>query len=878
MADKVKIEIGGDASGAEATIKDLEKAYFKAFDKMAGKAEGTSDEVTKSFQKMGLRTEKSIKESSAKAKKDFEKIRDSGVASANDIRRAHNLMTAKLKKNSRELSTSSKKIGDIFRNIKGTIIAATIAAAGFFGVKVFGEAIKFESALLDLQKVMSSTEGDAKQFTAVSEELAKKFGVSSAEVLQGAANFKQAGFSLQEAFQLQEQALKLVVAGDLEAAEAAELLVSTLKGFEAPASEAARLTDVLNEVSNKYATNLQQLAIGMAEVSPIAKLMGFTFEETAGLLTPIIEIFRSGSESAQGFRTGLLKLIDDAEPVRQALHSLGVDQRDLVNKSMRSGKDIVEDVAAAFIGLEENQKLVFATQLVGIRQAAKMVQVFDGLSKTTEITNVALKAQGSINKEVNIRLASTAVKGKKAAQSFNIMAKTVGNILLPVWNSLLDVAIVTFDVLAKGFVATKNFIDSLPDFTRFVIPFLGLIKKSKEQVQQTKDLVKANDAFEESEKEVKKKVEATSKAFEERRKLRQEDAQNASDAASEELAAVTLTLTAQQEKNKVIKDSIQSVKASLRELERELTSASSFTEKVLDSIAKSQKTIAQQGLDPLEKLLDNLERAQADFRLAVKAESAGNTEEARELTLSAVEAANAILEVQKGAAEGSEVTTSELTRATRQADMLVASAVKFSQTMEQAAKDAIPPVQEELAGLEADLKAGQDQLTVLKESIKIATVEAETLKAVLSQDTTATHTQVINTINTGGAAPNIPGFSTGVKLPGYGGGDKILARLEAGERVIKKEAVRNLEGLGGRAMIALQKGDVRGLVESLPAYREGGKVEAPSQSQSPIGTTNVNLSLGNKSFPMEARKSVADEFAEEIKSINIVRSRKPNPF
>jgi TP901 family phage tail tape measure protein len=875
MADKkVDIEIGGDTTEARASIKDLEQSTKKSFEKMSTSAEVSADEVSKAYKRAGIRTEKAIKDSSAKAKRDFEKIKNSGVASANDIKRAHNAMTEKIKKNNRELRTSSKRISDIFKNIKGTIIAATAAAAGFFGVKVFGEAIKFESALLDLQKVMSDSEGQASQFTEVSEELAKKFGVSSAEVLQGAANFKQAGFDLQEAFQLQEQALKLVIAGDLEAAEASELLVSTLKGFQAPASEAARLTDVLNEVSNKYATNLQQLAIGMAEVSPIAKIMGFTFEETAGLLTPIIEVFRSGSESAQGFRTGLLKLLDDAVPVTNALADLGVDQKEL-NGNMRSGKDIVEDVAVAFRGLDENQKLVFATQIVGIRQAAKMVQVFDGLAKTTEITNVALNAQGSINKEVNVRLTSTAIKGKKAAQSFSIMAKNLGNILLPVWNKLLDVAIVTFDVIGKGFTATKNLIDRLPNFTRFINPLLFLTKASKKNTEQTKELIKANDDFVESEEKIKKQLEESSKAFDERKRLRIEDSQAAVDAADKELASVSASIEAQQAKNKTIRDGIRAVKENLSELERELDRAQSFTEQVLASIAKSQKTIAQAGLDPLERLVDDLDRAREDFKQAVKEGAEGNIEKARELTLSAVEAANRILEVQKGAAAESEVTSGELTRATDQAERLQEAARKFAVEMQTSAEGAIPAVREELASLEGDLVAGKDTLATLKADLKVAQSQADTLKETLERDTTATHTQVINTVNTGGGGAKIPGFSTGVKLPGYGGGDKILARLEAGERVIKKEAVRNLEGLGARAMSALHKGDIKGLVDSLPAYQQGGKVEAPAGSSK---TTNVNLNLGNKTFPMSARESVADEFAQEIKSINVVRGRKRNIY
>lgn len=875
MAEKkVNIEIGGDTSSAKASIKDLENSTKKSFEKMSTEAEVSADEVSKAFKSAGIRTEKAIRDSSKKAKRDFEKIKNSGVASANDIKRAHNAMTAKLKKNNRELSTSSKRISKIFTNIKGAIIAATAAAVGFFGVKVFGEAIKFESALLDLQKVMADSEGQASQFTEVTEELAKKFGVSSAEVLQGAANFKQAGFDLQESFQLQEQALKLVIAGDIEAAQAAELLVSTLKGFKAPASEAARLTDVLNEISNKYATNLEQLAIGMAEVSPIAKIMGFTFEETAGLLTPMIEVFRSGSESAQGFRTGLLKLLDDALPVTNALADLGVDQKEL-NGSMRSGKDIVADVAQAFRGLEENQKLVFATQLVGIRQAAKMVQVFDGLAATTQITNDAMKAQGSINREVAIRLASTAQKGKKAAQSFNIMAKNLGNILLPIWNKLLDVAIVTFDVMAKGFNATKRFIDGLPDFTRFLIPFLGLIKATKEQKESTKELVKANEDFEKSEEEIRKTLEAGAKAFDERRRLRIEDSQAAVDASNVELSAVALTIEAQETKNKVIKDGINAVKKNLSELERELDRAQTFTEKVLASIAKSQKTIAQAGLDPLEKLVDDFDRAREDFRKAVKEGTTGNIEKARALTLSAVEAANKILELQKGASAESEITSSELTRATEQAERLQKAAQRFAVEMQTSAEGAIPAVKEQLAGLEADLVAGKNTLSVLKVSIGVAQAQANKLKETLERDTTSTHTQVINTINTGGGSPKVPGFSTGVKLPGYGGGDKILARLEAGERVIKKEAVRNLEGLGDRAMTALHKGDIKGLVDSLPAYQEGGKVTSPEGSGK---TTTVNLNLGDKTFPMKANERVADDFSQEIKSINVVRGRKRNVY
>jgi TP901 family phage tail tape measure protein len=96
--------------------------------------------------------------------------------------------------------------------------------------------------------------------------------------------------------------------------------------------------------------------------------MGFSMEETAGILTPVIEIFRSGDEAAVALKTGLLKLIDDTKPVQEALASIGVSQTD-ANGALRSGKDILLDVSKAFQTLDEDQKLFVTQQLVGIEQA-----------------------------------------------------------------------------------------------------------------------------------------------------------------------------------------------------------------------------------------------------------------------------------------------------------------------------------------------------------------------------------------------------------------------------------------------------------------------------------------------------------------------------
>ncbi len=357
------------------------------------------------------------------------------------------------------------------------------------------------------------------------------------------------------------------------------------------------------------------------------------------------------------------------------------------------------------------------------------------------------------------------------------------------------------------------------------------------------------------------------KRSKERQDFLQKEEKLIADNLKVKLAAIEEGNTAQKAQNDLLKKSITETKQELRELEAEVKRAADFNQTILDEIAESQKRRDQAGFDPLEKLVDDLKRAEEQFEQASEERTAGNVERARELTLSAVQAANAILEVGKGADKESEVSTQELSKAQFEAGKLVQHAKDFAVEMQSAAEDAIPAVEEKIINMENALKVGKETLKGVKDAIAEATREAGALKAKLSEDTTATHTQVINTVNAGGTSA--PGMDTGGAIPGYGGGDRRLRLLEDGEHVIRKESVRKI---GREAAEAFNAGDVAGLISSLPVQgmNQGGEVKGESATKS----VNVNMELGGGSYPMQATESVANAFVREIEIINITRGRK----
>lgn len=334
------------------------------------------------------------------------------------------------------------------------IEAALVALAAGGMALAFKASTDFETATVSLSKILS--EAQQKYIPGITDEilnLSNVFGQSAVEFMNGAVDYKKAGFSVEEVSELIKGSATLVIAGSealLGMDNATEILIATMKGFKSPAEDQKRIIDILNKVSNEYATSVTQLGIGMSKLSPIAKQMGFSYEETAAILVPVIEIFRSGDEAAVAFRTGLLKLVDDAKPVQDALEALGISQRD-ANGHLRSGKDILYDVAEAFKTAEEDEKLFLAAQLVGIRQAAKMVEVFNGLTYSQKILATAMGATGSAVDEVAKRFETAQI-------SIDRMIQSVINLGIRLGDEFRAAAKEGVDGLSGLFIAMQNIV------------------------------------------------------------------------------------------------------------------------------------------------------------------------------------------------------------------------------------------------------------------------------------------------------------------------------------------------------------------------------------------------------------------------------------
>jgi len=310
---------------------------------------------------------------------------------------------------------------DSILKLEGALVAMGAAALAF----ATKEAITFEAALIDLQKVMGEGEGSASDYSNTFSDLSSQFGVDAASIIQSTADFRQAGFSIGDSLTLVEQSLLAVNAADLTTQQSSELLIGTLAGFQAPAEEAARLLDVLNGVSNNAGASVEQLGEGFKILSPVAKTLGLSFEETAALLTPVVEVTRSGSESANALRTAISNLIKPTKERKELLEDeLGIQLE--VNGERRNTKDVLYDLIDATKGLDDNEKQRIATVIAGSEQMSRFLAVLNNSERSEEILQIAMNSAGSAVEEFNTKASSAEFAIKQLNAAISTAAATAG--------------------------------------------------------------------------------------------------------------------------------------------------------------------------------------------------------------------------------------------------------------------------------------------------------------------------------------------------------------------------------------------------------------------------------------------------------------------
>jgi len=307
--------------------------------------------------------------------------------------------------------------------LKFGAVLTTLAVGGL--TYAFMKSKDYESAVIDLEKVMGDQEEVTSELTDTFTNLSRTYGESTIAIINSLAGLRQSGYSTADGLEVLETSLKLARASELSAEEATNLLKRAMIGYNLTASDAITLGDLWNQTSNVSNTTVGKLAEGFAIVSRQAKDSGFSITELSGALTPMIGVFDSGSEAGIAMSMTLTQLLNPTKDGEAAIRAL-TGATGPLNEEFKSGKDIFEAVAKGLENVDAQTGSVYVAQIVGAQQAKRIKVSFDDYFETLEKIGPASAQYNSLQKEVDKQNASTQASVDRLVAGFESLAVAIG--------------------------------------------------------------------------------------------------------------------------------------------------------------------------------------------------------------------------------------------------------------------------------------------------------------------------------------------------------------------------------------------------------------------------------------------------------------------
>jgi TP901 family phage tail tape measure protein len=207
------------------------------------------------------------------------------------------------------------------------------------------------------------------------EELAKG-GVSVSDIMGGAAR----------------GALLLASAGEVEVGRAAEIAADAMNQFGLSGKDVPHIADLLAAAANASSLEVNDLALSLKYVGPVAHSMGISLEETVAALAELGAAGIKADTAGTGIRTMMVNLANPTKAMRKIMAEYGLSFFDAAGH-MKNLEGVAGELHSKLAGLTDQQRLQALETLFGKEALSGAIVVYDrgaeGITTGVRRSNVA---------------------------------------------------------------------------------------------------------------------------------------------------------------------------------------------------------------------------------------------------------------------------------------------------------------------------------------------------------------------------------------------------------------------------------------------------------------------------------------------------------
>nr|WP_251841206.1 phage tail tape measure protein [Campylobacter jejuni] len=353
-------------------------------------------------------------------------------------------------------------------SIKNEILSLKTLVTGGLISQTIGSSINFESAMADVRKVVNFDEGDdIKKMSADILKMTRVLPATAEELAAIAAAGGQIGLGSKDVREFTGLVTKMKVAFDMSAEDVGDSVAKIKNILGISLKDMEDLGDSINNLSDNSASKAREIIDVMKRTAAAGKQIGFTKEQIAALSSSFISLGK-GPEVAGTAINSLYRVLATADNMgtkaESAFAKLGISGAFLKQASFDDPQKALDMFLQRISKLDQKEQMGVLVDIFGREFADDMATLVGGLDTYKEaLKNASDEAKkGSLQREFDIRAATTENSITKMKSAFKELSIAIGNNLLePISNAAL---------VLQGFInKLTNFAINSPKLTTTII-------------------------------------------------------------------------------------------------------------------------------------------------------------------------------------------------------------------------------------------------------------------------------------------------------------------------------------------------------------------------------------------------------------------------
>lgn len=264
---------------------------------------------------------------------------------------------------------------------------------------VVNEFTKFEKAMRAATAVTGLTDEQFQKMSAMAEQMSMRYNIAADQAAKAFLYLGRAGLSASEQMESYNAVVTMSKAAMIESAEAADILVGTMKGFNIAFSNTAHVTDVLSKAVISSNMNYTQLGQTLSMISGTSHAMNNSLEDTVALIATLADVNIRGTRSGVVLRRSMLNLASPVSEVKDIFREYGIDVYN-ANREMKPFIELVAEIGEKIKGVTEEEKMRVFERMFGARAIAGQLAIFDKAAENIQKFSNTLKSAGGTAQQI----------------------------------------------------------------------------------------------------------------------------------------------------------------------------------------------------------------------------------------------------------------------------------------------------------------------------------------------------------------------------------------------------------------------------------------------------------------------------------------------